>query len=326
MSSEAPIGRQLAVGIAWAVGFTAIIAATAGALTTFDIVGPGAPFAYPWRLTVPDNMARVTAWVGYALHNLAAWGIIAAAQRQKPGWSGGFRWFNWALVGVHSLFIVLHIVQTRIWYDGLARDVPEITALASVALMLMVVLVLENPRRGLAFGKKVSYPAGTVGAIKRYHGYLFSWALIYTFWYHPTEGTEGHLVGFLYMFMLFWQSALLYARAHRNKWWTVSLELLVLPHGAIVAWHQGSGMWPMFAFGFGAMFVLTQMYGLGWSRGVTRGVTAAALVGTVAIYAALDRLALLHEIVRIPVLDYGVVALIALGFWIRNKARQVAGA
>ncbi len=34
----------------------------------------------------------------------------------------------------------------------MARDVPEITALGSVALMLMVLLVLENPRRGILLG------------------------------------------------------------------------------------------------------------------------------------------------------------------------------
>jgi hypothetical protein len=29
---------------------------------------------------------------------------------------------------------------------------------------------------------------------------------------------------------------------------------------------QGQGLWPMFAFGFGGVFVITQMHGLGLSR------------------------------------------------------------
>ena len=36
-------------------------------------------------------------------------------------------------------------------------------------------------------------------------------------------------------------------------------ESAVLVHGAIVAVFQGNGMWPMFAFGFGAIFILTQL-------------------------------------------------------------------
>ena len=69
---------------------------------------------------------------------------------------------------------------------------------------------------------------------------------------------------------------------HKNRWWKLSLEVSVLVHGTLVAVVQGSGAWPMFAFGFGAMFVITQMHGLGWSRRV-RGLVlglyvAAALV------------------------------------------------
>tara|TARA_Y100001968_G_C19379633_1_gene729587 strand:+ start:1175 stop:1474 length:300 start_codon:yes stop_codon:yes gene_type:complete len=94
-------------------------------------------------------------------------------------------------------------LQTQVYYDGLAQDVPEMTALGSVALMLMIVLALEAPRRGLFFGKKIRFDRRFIKLIKEYHGYLFSWAIIYTFWYHPTEGTIGHLAGFFYMFMLF---------------------------------------------------------------------------------------------------------------------------
>ena len=37
---------------------------------------------------------------------------------------------------------------------------------------------------------------------RKYHGYYFAWAIIYTFWYHPMEITGGHLLGFFYMFLL----------------------------------------------------------------------------------------------------------------------------
>jgi hypothetical protein len=30
-----------------------------------------------------------------------------------------------AAVGANALFIALHLVQTQVWYDGLAGDTPE---------------------------------------------------------------------------------------------------------------------------------------------------------------------------------------------------------
>lgn len=53
--------------------------------------------------------------------------------------------------------------------------------------------------------------------VRRYHGYLFSWALIYTFWYHPMKNTFGHLASFFYMFALLSQSVLLFWRICHGK-------------------------------------------------------------------------------------------------------------
>jgi len=309
-------------GIAWAVALTAVIGATAAGLADYDIIGPTVPFAYPWRLTEPDQLARLTAWAGYVLHQLATWGVLWAAQRQKPGFAGGFRWFNWAMLGVHTVFIGLHTLQTHLFYDALAVDVPEITALGSVALMLMVVLALEAPRRGLVWGRGTSLPAGMFAALKKSHGTLFTWALVYTFWYHPTVGTFGHLMGFAYLFALLWQSVLLFQRSHLNRKWTLALELLVIPHGVLVAIHQGKELWPMFGFGFSAVFVITQMHGLDWSSRLRQFTAVIWLIGLVGTYVVMERLALWHEVLRIPILDYGVVGLIALGFWLRNRARR----
>ncbi len=124
---------------------------------------------------------------------------------------------------------------------------------------------------------------------RRYHGYYFAWATVYTFWYHPMEATSGHLIGFLYMFLLLVQGSLFFTRAHVNRWWTLFLEVAVLAHGTLVAIMQGEGMWPMFAFGFGfgGIFVITQMHGLNWSRWVRGLVLAAYVAGVVAVYAPL---------------------------------------
>jgi uncharacterized membrane protein YhdT len=313
-TKNSPVLKYVLPGVLLSVAFTAIIAITAANLTGFEIVGKTVPFAYPWRLSVPNAMARLTAWGLYLTHNMIAWVIIFLAQRQKPKYGHDLRWFNWAMVVTSTVFILLHIVQTQIWYDGLAMDVPELTALGSVAIMLAIIIILETPRRGLMVGKKVKFHQQFMRIVREYHGYFFSWATIYTFWYHPTEGTIGHLAGFFYMFILFVQSSLIFNRAHINKWWTVTLEVFVLVHGTLVAFFQGNAMWPMFAFGFGAMFFLVQMYGLGlntWTKRILWIVFITVAVGT---FAYMDRLSQIHEIVRIPMLDYMMIGIIYLLF------------
>lgn len=290
---------------------TAIIWLTAGALhTRFDIVGVKySSFFYPWQTRNPTTAAYITSWVGYALHNIAVWGLIFIAQRQRPTYSKRFRWFNWAMVIVNLAGFALHWVQTQLWYDGLAISVHEATSQGSVILMLVFILILETPRRGLVWGKKVRFHKAFLDVIRRYHGYLFSWALIYTFWYHPMENTFGHLIGFFYMFVLLSQSVLIFHRAHLNRYWTFLLEVLVLFHGTLVAIEQGKGLWPMFLFGFTALIILTQMHGLGLSARLRRLFALAFVLITVGFYLAIGDLARMNEVLRIPVVEYGLVFL-----------------
>ena len=99
-------------------------------------------------------------------------------------------------------------------------------------------------QRGKVFSDVVDV-GGDAGAeagdvARRYHGYYFAWATIYTFWYHPMVFTQGHAIGFLYMFLLLTQGALMFTRMHVNRWWTVTLEgLVVLPEGARAALERG---------------------------------------------------------------------------------------
>ncbi len=290
---------------------TAIIWLTANGLQTrFDVVNQKYyTFFYPWQTRNPSTMAYVTAWLGYALHNIAAWAVIWAAQRARPKYESNFRWFNWAMVAVNLGGFALHWIQTQLWYDGLAIAVPEVTSQGSVILMLVFILILEAPRRGLIWGKKIKFHQAFLDVVRRYHGYLFSWALIYTFWYHPMENTFGHLAGFFYMFALLSQSVLLFNRAHLNKWWKFSLEALVLVHGTLVAIYQGKGLWPMFFFGFGAMIVLTQMHGLGLSARARWALAAVFVLGVALFYGLSGNFARINEVIRIPLIEYLAVFL-----------------
>lgn len=298
-------------GVLVSAGLTAVIGLTAANLSGFQIVGnTDIAFAYPWRLAEPNAAARLTAWAGYLLHNIIAWTIIYFAQREKPKFGVNLRWFNWAMIATNFIFVALHIFQTQYFYDGLAQDVPEVTALGSVAVMLIIIILIEAPRRGLIFGKKFRFKDGFIQIARKYHGYFFAWATIYTFWYHPTEGTWGHLMGFLYMFMLFVQSTLIFNRAHINRWWTFFLEIFVIIHGVTVAVLQGTGLWPMFAFGFGAMIVLTQMYGLGLNTWGKRGLAIGFIVLAVGYCILTGNISGLNEVTRIPFIDYAVIFLL----------------
>lgn len=268
------------------------------------------PSWYYWKLPKPSTAARLSAWGLYAGHQLAVWGLVAYGQRRVGRYARGLHPLNVVALGVNGGFILLHVAQTHVWYDGLAQDVSIWSALGSVALLLVVVLVMENRRRGLFFGRRAPIPGEVVRFLRRYHGYYFAWATVYTFWYHPAENTPGHLAGFFYMFLLLLQGSLFYTRVHVNRWWTLLLELLVLVHGTLLAIMQRNGLWPMFAFGFGGVFVVTQMHGVGLSRAARALLGAGYAAGAALVYRRRGWRRL-NEIARIPLIDYAAAGVLA---------------
>lgn len=149
-----PANTYIWTGARISAALTAIIGLTAANLSGFEIVGKTVPTAYPWRLIGTNVAAHLTAWAGYLLHNILAWGIIVFALRQKPLYGNDLRWFNWALIGVNIVFALFHMAQTQYFYDG----VPEITALGPVVVLLVFIMVPETPRRGLMIGHNFQRP------------------------------------------------------------------------------------------------------------------------------------------------------------------------
>jgi len=270
---------------------------------------------YYWKLPNPTFWTRATAWGFYLLHQLSFWGLIYYAQTRVKKYSTKLHLVNYAALGLNAFFIVLRILQSHLWYDGLAQDVSIWSSQASVAILLIWVLLMENNRRGMFFGKPLPLGKEIIRFARKYHGYFFSWATVYTFWYHPTIATSGHLVGFLYMFLLLLQGSLFFTRIHTNRWWNIFQEISVLIHGTIVAVMQGNNMWPMFAFGFGGVLVITQIYGLklaSWIRWIFLGIYL-----SLAIFVYSGRgLENIHQIIWIPLIDYLVVLLLAGVIWL----------
>lgn len=324
---ETPQAGRLALwgGIVFSAFFTLLIWWSARSLAAVPHLPDQGAAWYFWKLATPTFWSRFTAWMFYALHQITFWSLIFYAQTRVKKYTNGLHMVNlWALA-VNAFFILLHLLQTQIWYDGLAQDVSIFSSQGSVILMLVAILLMENQRRGLFWGKKVPVGKRVMSFIRKYHGYVFAWATVYTFWYHPLENTLGHLVGFLYMFLLLLQGSLFLTRIHVNKYWTIVQEVMVAFHGTLVAIIQGNGIWPMFAFGFAGIFILTQMHGLALPRWLKWVFTGLFIAGAVLVYSTRG-LANTNEILRIPVIEYLLVfvlaSLVALGIWIADRLKK----
>jgi hypothetical protein len=309
-------------GVVFSFLFTGLIWLLGDRLNSIQLAPDTGFDHYYWKLPEPTFFSRASAWVLYIGHQVAIWWTIWYAQTQVGKYTNGLHRINILALGINALFILLHLLQTHFFYDGLAQDVSILSSQGSVIVLLVMVLIMENKRRGMFFGKPAPLNSEVVYFLKKYHGYFFAWATIYTFWYHPMVSTPGHLIGFIYTFLLMLQGSLFFTRAHVNRWWTLSLEFSVLLHGTLVAVQQGNGIWAMFLFGFAGIFVVTQMYGINipqWSRYAILGVYFA---GVVLVYSGRGW-GKLNEIVRIPAIDYILVfaltGLIWLGLWVAKK-------
>ncbi len=318
-TSLAKRGDTLALwaGILFSFVFTAIIWWAGPWLLSFPRLPDAGASWYYWQLAEPTFWSRATAWGGYLLHQFASWGLIYYAQTRVKRYTSGLHPVNVVALAVNALFVVLHFIQTHIWYDGLAQDVSIFSSQGSVILMLVWVLLMENRRRGLFFGKPAPIKQELVQAARKYHGYIFSWAIIYTFWYHPMESTSSHLIGFLYTFLLLLQGSLFFTRIHVNRWWTFALEFTVLIHGTLVAFMQKgiTGFWPMFFFGFLGIVIITQMHGLGLSRWV-RWLLFGLYAGSAAWVYSWRGWEHVNEIIRIPLIEYVLVFVLAGVLWL----------
>jgi hypothetical protein len=269
---------------------------------------------YEWQLANPNVWSQITIWGGFALHLIAVWGTIYYAKKNISKYSDSLRPVNYWALGINAAFCLLHYVQTLFFYDAMAQYVPSWIAQWAVIFMLVVILALENNRRGMFFGKKVPFKQEFIRWLKDYHGYIFSLAVIYTFWYHPMVATAGHLFGFFYVMLVMVQGSLLFTRAHLNPRWQFLLEILVLPHAAYIAYAQGGTILYMFMFGFMSMFIITQMHGLGLKSWV-KNLFLLVFVGLIVyVYFFMREPRFLSEVVRIPIVEYMVI-FILYGLW-----------
>jgi hypothetical protein len=130
------------------------------------------------------------------------------------------------------------------------------------------------------------------------------------------EGLPGQLFGFFYMFLLFIQLSLAGTKYHNNKLWIFILEIIVLFHGTTVAILQGGDMWPMFLFGFGFIFIVTQLYGLKLSKKVIIIITSIYVISAGLVFSGIifgiREISEIHQITWIPFIEYLLVFVFAI--------------
>ena len=139
------------------------------------------------------------------------------------------------MFGLNVGMVLLKFVQSQLFYSGLASDVPEWTALGSVAVWILFAMVVQMPKRGLFFGwwkdfdfkcigdraAEITNSRNFIPFVRKYHGYGVSFGTTYNFWYHPMEGSPGFVLGYLYQLCMILQSSFLFHPLHRNKFWTL---------------------------------------------------------------------------------------------------------
>ena len=124
--------------------------------------------------------------------------------------------------------------------------------------------------RGVSFNKQNYCNNGKIWTemamfLRKYHGYYFSFAITIDWYSHPFESTLGHLTGILNDLLVFWQIICIYTPAHRNKWWCIASEFVIIIHGPLIALGRGVGA-SMLGFGFTIVFMCTGQWGLPISK------------------------------------------------------------
>ena len=153
--------------------------------------------------------------------------------------------------------------------------------MAAVFLALTVALLMQQTERGIVFGFSLHSETLILltNIVRRFHGYVFTWAVVFTFWHHPAEAGVEHLSGFFIILLFTTQACLMYTTSHLGVIWRILLELQMLFHAVIAEIHRTHReVWKMFVSGSLAVFVITQMHAFPLSFLTKSGILAAYIL------------------------------------------------
>jgi hypothetical protein len=304
------------ISVAFGAVMTAVIGIFGYNLASVPHLPDQGPSWYYWKHAAPTFWTHFTAWAGYLSHQITVYIILAAymidkRKNKRAGINENLTKYNYAMLLANLFFTLLHFGQTHLFYDGLAQDVSVWSSQISVIIMLVLILVLQTPVRGLILGAKIPLPAREMRFLRMFHGIYIAWALVYTFWFHPMDAQHGLLTGFFYMFLLFIQLSLFDTKLHMKKEWIVLLESWVTLHGLSVAIMNNQSIWPMFLFGFLFMFFFTGIFALKIPKWLRITGISVFLAAAVTFY-AVTGIGKIWQLFAIPAILYGS-ALVLMG-------------
>lgn len=145
--------RALWIGIIFSLLFVGLIWLLGPYLDKIKLAPDQGASWYYWKLTNPTFWSRATVWGFYLMHQFSFWGLIYYAQTRIKKYSTQLHTVNYLALGLNALFILLRILQTQLWYDGLAQDVSIWSSQISVIILLVWVLFNGKQPPGDSFWK-----------------------------------------------------------------------------------------------------------------------------------------------------------------------------
>ncbi|MCX8012858.1 MAG: hypothetical protein N3A02_01035, partial [Rectinema sp.] len=106
-----------------AFAFSALIALLSPALQRFVKPEDRGAWWYYWQLAEPTFWTRFSAWALYLAHQVFTW-VIVARMLKEGNHPNRMSSANRIALWGNLAFMGLHLIQTHVFYDGLAQDVP----------------------------------------------------------------------------------------------------------------------------------------------------------------------------------------------------------
>ncbi len=133
-----------------------------------------------------NPIGRILAWGFFLVHLGIIWYLIYYAQTKQRKYSTNLQKFNIIALITNAVFSFLHLFRTHTTYDGLAMSYAPQISQAAVFIMLLMILIMENRRRGMFFGKPApTITSEVVRAMRKYHVYFFALFIIQEFHFNP---------------------------------------------------------------------------------------------------------------------------------------------
>ena len=215
--------------------------------------------------------ARPSVMLLYACHQVFHWSMTCYA-RFFLKTSRKLQSFHYWMAGVNIFFVLLHLALSH-WthgsifsaahhYNNYGVYYPTYDTEVNLLILWGLsywILLAKSGQRGIFFGLSVPFTKPIVLVANELLDFVFSWAVLYTYWRHPLKEISTLIIELIFVA----HSCLIRTTFHKNKYWTMFVEMVLL----FFFFHVLGPNRPKDTF-FGSLnfcmvvFVVTQIHGL----------------------------------------------------------------